>query len=186
MTDRELIELFWERQEEALKVAQETYGPYCGAIAGNILHSREDVEECLNDTWLRLWNAIPPQRPEKLGIFAGKITRNLAFDRVKAQRAEKRGGDEIELILEELGECIAGSDSVESQIITRELEKSMNDFVGKLPQKERNVFLRRYYFAERTEEIARRYGYSSNYVLVLLHRSRRKLKAYLTKEGYFP
>ena len=185
MRDEQIIELFWQRNEQAIEETEKKYGAYCSTVGNNILQSRQDTEECVNDTWLRVWNVIPPQRPESLRVFLAKIVRNLAFDKLKARKADKRGGGEMELILDELEDCIFQGDSVESRLIAGELEESVDRFVHTLPERECNVFLRRYFFAESAETIAKRYGFSSNNVMVILSRSRRKLKAYLKKEGYF-
>lgn len=184
MEDREIVALYWQRDEGAVGRTAEKYGEYCRSIAENILRNQEDSQECVNDTWLRAWQGIPPQRPERLGPFLGKITRNLAFDRFKALRAEKRGGGETALVLEELGECLPSGENVEGQVLAKELETAMNRFVHTLPEQTCNVFLRRYFFGESAETIARRYGLTANHVAVLLSRARQKLRAYLKKEGY--
>lgn len=184
MQDNRIIDLFWDRDEAALSMASEAYGAYCRSIAQNILRSAEDAEECVNDTWLRAWNAIPPQRPRRLAVFLGKITRNLAIDRYKARTAEKRGGGETETLLSELAECVADANDVEGQIFARDLETAMNHFVRGLPRREGDAFVRRYYFAESADQIARRYDMTTNHVMVTLSRTRKKLRSYLKKEGY--
>ena len=107
MEDSRIVELYWQKNADAIKETDSKYGAYCFAIADNILHNEEDSEECVNDTWLNAWNAMPPQRPTKLRLFLAKITRNLSFNRFQAQGAKKRGGGEINLVLDELAECIA-------------------------------------------------------------------------------
>ncbi|MCL2153263.1 MAG: hypothetical protein FWH57_09970 [Oscillospiraceae bacterium] len=124
MTDAEIIDLFWNRDQAAITQTSKQYGNYCYAIANGILNNREDSEECVSDTWLKAWNAIPPQRPYKLSLFLGKITRNLAFDKYKMNRAKKRGGSEFALVLDELDECIPSSNTVEQTIETEELERT--------------------------------------------------------------
>lgn len=183
MRDERIVELFWQRDEGAISASAEVYGAYCRSVAQNILNDSEDAEECVNDTWLRAWNAIPPQRPKRLRMFLAKITRNLALDRCKAREAGKRGGGETLLALEELGECV-GQPRVENTVFARELEAAVNRFVRGLPRRECNVFLRRYFFAEPVAEIGKKYGLSPNHVMVILSRTRKKLKAYLEKEGY--
>ena len=185
MEDSQIIELYFRRKEEAIKETDNKYGSYCFSIAENILHNTEDSEECVSDTWLKAWNAIPPGRPTVLRMFLAKITRNLSFNRFHARNAEKRGGGEIHLVLEELAECIANESDTESEYIAKELEQSIRSFVRKLPEREGNVFVRRYFFTEPIAMIAKRYHMTENYVMVSLSRTRGKLKAHLSKEGYF-
>ena len=183
MEDDQIIELFWQKNADAISETANKYGSYCFTIAENILHNTEDSEECVNDTWLRTWNAIPPQRPGVFRIFLAKITRNLAFNRFHARNAEKRGGGEIALVLDELGECLGGADT-EAAYEAKELRQCIRHFVRSLPEREGNVMARRYFFAEPVADIAKRYGLSENNVMVILSRTRKKLKAHLLKEGY--
>lgn len=184
MEEQKIIELYWNRDESALTETDRKYGMYCRSIAWNILHSQEDSEECVNDTYLRAWNTIPPQRPARLNMYLAKITRNLAFDRYKAQMAQKRGGSEITVILDELAECVAGGESVEDAFLAKELAEAIGSFVRGLSEREANVFVRRYFFAETAKQIGTRYSLSANNVTVILSRTRQKLKEYLKKEGY--
>ena len=124
LTDAEIIDLYWNRDQAAITQTANQYGNYCYAIANGILSNHEDSEECLNDTWHRAWEAMPPQRPNKLTLFLGKITRHLAFDKYKMSRAKKRGGSEFSLVLDELDECIPSSNTVEQTIETEELERT--------------------------------------------------------------
>ncbi len=183
LEDSQIIELYWQRSADAISETAGKYGAYCFAIADNILRSAEDSEECVNDTWLRAWNAIPPQRPKALRLFLAKITRNLSFDRYHAQTAEKRGGGELALVLDELGECLGGGDT-EAAYEAQELRRSIQRFVRALPEREGNVLVRRYFFAEPVADIAKRYGLTENNVMVILSRTRKKLKNHLLKEGY--
>lgn len=185
MLDEKIVELYWNRDENAISATAEKYGGYCSSIAGNILHSVEDCEECVNDTWLRTWYAIPPQRPRNLRMFLAKITRNLAFDRYKAQTADKRSG-EITVILDELAECITTGVTAEDHVIANALKDTVNRFVRKLPLREGNVFVRRYFFGETAEDIGNRYGLSAGNVMVILSRTRQKLRIHLKKEGFLP
>ena len=185
MEDSQIIELYFMRKEEAIKETDSKYGSYCFSIAENILHNTEDSEECVSDTWLKAWNAMPPERPTVLRMFLAKITRNLSFNRFHARNAEKRGGGEIHLVLEELAECIANESDTESEYLAKELEQSIRSFVRKLPEREGNVFVRRYFFTEPVAVIAKRYHMTENNVMVILSRTRGKLKAHLSKEGYF-
>ena len=183
MDDSQIVELYWQKNADAISESAKKYGLYCFAIAENILHNTEDSEECVNDTWLHAWNAIPPQRPGVLRPFLAKITRNLSFNRLNIRNAQKRGGGEIALVLDELGECLGGADT-ESAYEAKELRLCVRNFVRSLPEREGNVLVRRYFFAEPVADIAKRYGLSENNVMVILSRTRRKLKAHLLKEGY--
>jgi len=184
MTDYEIIELYLKRDEQAIIESQNTYGAYCYKIADNILHNHEDSEECVNDTWLRTWNLVPPQRPNYLSLFLGKITRNVSFDCWRKKHTKKREQQEMNLVLEELEECIPASMDVEQEILTQELGKIINQFLGGLKQKDREIFLCRYYYVESISNIAVRYGIKESYVLVILSRVRKKLERFLQKEGY--
>ena len=183
MDDSRIIELYWNRDSDAIEESGKKYGAYCFSIANNILRSKEDAEECVNDTWLRAWNAIPPQKPAKLQMFLAKITRNLSFDRLRSHSAEKRGGGEIALALDELAECVPCEGGAASELEYQELVKAVRRFVKSLPERDCNVFLRRYFFTESVREIASRYCLSENHVAVILSWVRRKLKQYLLKEG---
>ncbi|MBQ7874356.1 MAG: sigma-70 family RNA polymerase sigma factor [Oscillospiraceae bacterium] len=186
MRDDEIISLYFERDEKALAETEEKYGAYCRAVAENILRNSEDVEECINSAWLGAWNAIPPNTPKNLKIFLAKITRNIALNKLKAKTAEKRGGDESCAILDELSECISSGESIEEGFVAKELGESINRFAARLPKRERNIFIRRYFFMETAETIGERYALSANNVAVILHRIRKKLKNHLEKEGYTP
>ena len=183
MEDSRIVELYWQKNADAISETAGKYGSYCFAIAENILHNTEDSEECVNDTWLHAWNAIPPQRPNALRMFLAKITRNLAFNRFNARNAEKRGGGEIALVLDELGECLGGADT-EAAYEAKELRQCIRRFIRALPERDGNVMARRYFFAEPVADIAKRYGLNENHVMVILSRTRKKLKAHLLKEGY--
>lgn len=184
MEDSEIVELYWQKNANAISETANKYGAYCFTIANNILHSAEDSEECVNDTWLHAWNAMPPQRPNVLRMFLAKITRNLSFNRFNARNVEKRGGGEIILVLDELGECLASGSDVEAAYEAMELEQCIRRFVRMLPERERSVFVRRYFFTEPMSAIAERYGLTVNNITVILSRTRKKLKLELMKEGY--
>lgn len=183
MQDEEIVDLFWERKERAIEETQRSYGKYCFSIAYNILRDDRDSEECVNDTWLRAWNVIPPKRPERLSIFLGTITRNLSFDKWKYKNADKRGSGIMEAELEELLECVPSAQSTEEVVEAAELERSINRFLHTLPEKECNIFLRRYWYVEEYHEIAGRYRMNLNSVKTSLFRTRKKLKRYLEQEG---
>ncbi len=177
------MDLYWERNELAIRESEKSYGRYCQSIAYNILHDREDSDECVNDTWMRAWGVIPPKRPDRLAIFLGTITRNLSIDRWKRKRAQKRGNGETEVALEELTECIPAVNSTEDIVEASELERMINDFLYSLSEQDCNVFLRRYWFMEEYAVISDKYGIKLNTVKTSLHRTREKLRVYLEKEG---
>ena len=183
MEDRAIIDLYWARQEQALEETEQKYGRYCRTIAFNILRDRQDSEECVNDTWLRAWNAMPPQKPNVLRQFLAKITRNLSLDRWRTAQALKRGGGATEVALEELGECVCGSTDPATQLELEELKTAIARFLQELPERDRNIFLRRYFYLEDTAAIARRYVLRQANVRLILSRTRQKLKDYLQKEG---
>lgn len=183
MKDTEIVDLYFQRDEAAITQSQLSYGNYCYSIAFHVLHTKEDSEECVNDTWMRAWNSIPPTRPQKLSIFLGTITRNLSFDRWKQKNAVKRGNGEMEATLDELAECVPDKNNTEEIVEERELQRHINAFLGTLKEKDRNIFLRRYWYAEEYSEIAACYGLNLNTVKTTLFRVRGKLKEYLEKEG---
>lgn len=180
MDDNNIIELYWQRDQSAVKESQKKYGAYCNTIAVNILNSAEDSEECVNDTWLRAWNAIPPEKPERLRVFLGRITRNLAIDKYRKRRAEKNGGGQIAVCLDELGECIGEDSPIEDRVALREL---INSFLIALTDKNRDVFLLRYWYMMPIQKIAERHGISEGAVKMILQRVRNKLKEHLEREG---
>lgn len=184
MEDSQIIELYWQKNTDAITETSSKYGAYCYTIADNILHSIEDSEECVNDTWLHAWNAMPPQKPNVLRMFLAKITRSLSVNRFKARSAEKRGGGEINLVLDELADCLAGGTNVEAEYEVRELEQCIRRFVRGLPERDGNVFVRRYFFTEPVAVIAKRYSLTESNVTVILSRTRKKLRLKLAKEGY--
>ena len=182
MEDDRIVELFFARDQQALRETQSKYSRYLQAIAYRVLGSREDSEECVNDALLSAWNAIPPKRPTVFRMFLAKLTRNHAINRRKAQNAAKRGGGEAMLAIEELEECVAGTHDTEDSAMTEELQRAINAFVKSLPERERDTFLQRYFFVKDVKEIAREYGISGSNAGVILSRTRAKLKEYLTKE----
>ncbi len=184
MEDEQILNLYFARDERAVEETDRKYGSYCFSLANNILHSPQDAEETVSDTYLNTWNAIPPQRPSVLKMFLAKITRNLAFTRWRRYNAEKRGGGEMELVLEELEGCIATAGSVEDRLNGRELAAAIRTFLNTLPRREQDIFLRRYFFVEESGAIAQRYGMKPDTVRRTLSRTRAKLKTYLQQEGY--
>lgn len=184
MQDKEIISLFFARDQKALSEVSQKYGAYCYSLAFHIVSQHEDAEECVNDTWLGAWNSIPPQKPDILKYFLAKITRSKAIDRLKKYHAKKRGEDEAALVLDELSECIAGGSDPESEILICELSDIINVFLEAIPIRDRQLFVRRYFYTERIDDIASKAGMSKNNVSVSLHRTRAKLKEHLKKEGY--
>lgn len=185
MTDARIIELYFERDERAIGETDRKYGPYCRSIAYNILFSHEDAEESMNDTYLRAWNSMPPERPNILSAFLGKICRRLSIDRWRRDRAEKRGGGEPALALEELEYCIpSGSGDPADELELRELQRLYERFLTSLPAAERRVFLCRYWYMDPIADIARRFGFTEAKVTSMLHRTRERFRAVLEKEGY--
>ena len=184
MDDSRIVELYWRRSGDAIAETSRKYGGYCYAIAYNLLSSVRDAEECVNDTWLGAWNAIPDNRPQDLAPVLGKIARRLAFNRFRADRAEKRGGGELPLVLEELGGCVPVVPSAAQAVEDGELEAEINRFLYALPPRDCDVFLRRYWYGESLAEIAGRYGLKLNTVKTSLYRTREKLRRHLEQEGY--
>lgn len=182
MEDSGILELYFLRNEQALRETSKKYGAYCSAIAYGILQNREDTEETVNDTWLSAWNAIPPKRPGCLQGFLGRITRNASIDRWRRRTAEKRGGEMV-LALEELGECIPSGDNVEQQVEAAELGRMLEAFLKTLPVERRRMFLLRYWYLMPIREIASRLGWTEGRVKTALHRVRRQLLVYLQERG---
>ena len=183
MEDSKIIDLYFERNEAAITETDQKYGAYCRSIAWNILQNHEDSEECVSDTWLRAWNAMPPQRPRVLRQFLAKITRNLSLDRFRADHAHKRGSGEVPLALEELKECV-GSGNPATDAERKLLEELIGQFLQQLSQRDRGVFLRRYFYMESHKDIAARYGMKETNVRLCLSRTRQRLREYLRKEDF--
>lgn len=184
MKDEQIVQLYWDRDEAAVSESSMKYGAYCTLIAQNILQNSLDAEECVNDTWMQAWKAMPPHRPAMLSTFLGKITRNLSFDLYKKMHCEKRGGNRMEETLEELAECVSGKDDIESQWEAKELLREINRFLLLLPEEKRCMFILRYWYVDGISEIAERLGRSENYISVSLNRTRNKLKKHLIERGF--
>lgn len=183
MNDSDIVDLYWRRSADAVTETQKKYGSYCYAIAFGCLGNAQDAEECVNDTWLKAWNAMPQNRPARLAPFVGKITRSLCFDRFRSSQAQKRGGGELPLVLEELSGCIPSVPSAAQAVEDAELAQLVNDFLHTLPARDCNIFLRRYWYAESLEDIAKRYKMKLNTVKTSLFRTRGKLRSFLETEG---
>jgi len=182
LEDSKIIGLFFERSEQALEELNRKYGPAVRKTAANILNDRLDVEECVNDTYLRVWNSIPPQNPNPLVSYVCKIARNLAVNRYHANRAEKRNGN-FTLILDEMEECIPSGVNVETEAEAKELAAAINRFLSTLSPEDRLLFVRRYWYADSVTDLAVLTNGSPNRISVRLFRIREKLRKTLVKEG---
>ncbi len=183
MEDRRIVELYLARSEEAIAETDRKYGKYCSYIAFSILSSRQDAEECVNDTYMRAWNAIPPHKPVQLSTFLGKITRNLALNRYKSLHAQKRGKDQVDVALSELEECIGGTSKVETRADELVVVEVMNRFLAGQPKLNRVVFVKRYWYLSSIKEIADELGMNENRITSMLFRMRKELKKCLESEG---
>lgn len=184
MKEEALLTMFARKDEAAISALQTEYGAYCRKIAAAILPCPEDCEECLADVWNQCWQTLPTRRPENLKAYLAAITRNAAKRHYDRMTAEKRGGTETALVLEELAECITGGETPEELLLKKTLADEINRFLKTLPARQRDVFLRRYYFSDSTADIAHRYCLREDHVLVLLSRARKKLRQHLKQEGF--
>lgn len=184
MEDHAIIDLYWARNEQALTETENKYGNYCRSISSNILHDHADVEECMNDMLLQAWNSLPPQRPHVFPVYLGTIIRNLSLNRLRRASAKKRGSNLPELAYEELQESVPSTCTVEEQISARELGRALDRFLRTIPEKDCCIFLRRYWYLDTHGQIATRMRMTEGGVKVNLHRTRKKLRAYLAQEGY--
>jgi RNA polymerase sigma-70 factor (ECF subfamily) len=182
MSDSAILELYLERDESAIAETSRKYGGYCKRVAMNILDNADDVDECVNDAWLAVWNAIPPEKPRSLGGFLAKITRNLSLDRYRARGALKRGGNFV-AVLSELDECLPAPHDVQGEFEAGQVAVVINRFLGELPTQQREIFTRRYYSGDSLSDIADDFGMSYSKAASILHRLRGRLKEELQKEG---
>lgn len=183
MDDTKIIELFWSRDEKALEATANKYGGKLHRLADNILKSSEDAEESVNDTYLKAWNTIPPQKPMHYFAYLAKICRYIAFDKLDLSKAKKRNANIVELTAE-MELCLPDASS-EAKLESEEIGKLLNRFLNELSQENRLIFMRRYRYAENIREIAERYGISEGNVKTRLHRTRTKLKKFLESEGIY-
>jgi RNA polymerase sigma-70 factor (ECF subfamily) len=183
LEDNKIIDLFWQRAETAIDEISQKYASYCHSIAYRILYNDDDADECVNDTWLRAWNAMPPARPDRLSAFLGKITRNLSLNRYEKAQAEKRGGGVVEIALSELEDCVPGRMSVNDEIEGIFITKAIDRFLDALPRQSRNVFVQRYWYLSSIADISADLGISESNVMSMLFRTRNKQKKFLEKEG---
>ena len=184
MDDNEIVELFFARDEGAIEAAAGQYGAYCATIALNILGDQGAAEECVNDAWLRCWDAIPPQRPRSLKCFAGRIVRNLALSALRSEKARKRGGGQGAVALDELAEVVSGGETPEGALDRQAFRAALDSFLAGLTERNRNLFLRRYWYLDSTEQLAVRFRMSRTQVTTTLHRLRVKLRDHLQQEGF--
>lgn len=183
LEDGSIIQMYWDRNEEAIGRTKEKYGRYCYSIAYGILSDKEDAEETENDTYLGAWDSMPPHKPDVLSTFLGKITRNLSLKKWRNKNAIKRGAGEVGLTLDELTECIPSAESVDKEVELKELGRIIDLFLRRIPENERNVFICRYWYFDSIADICKRYGYSASKVKMLLLRTRKKLRSKLEEEG---
>lgn len=182
MEDKEIIELYWNRNEDAIAETSSKYGKLCFLIANNILACHEDAEECVNDTYLGVWNAIPKQRPSRFSVFVSRITRNLALKKYEYLSAAKRN-PEVGCSFEELGDCVSGKEYIEEELENKRIEQAIDVFLWNLSEEKRTVFIRRYWYLDSIDAICRHTGYSQNKIKSMLFHMRQKLRSYLESEG---
>ncbi|MBP5254110.1 MAG: sigma-70 family RNA polymerase sigma factor [Clostridia bacterium] len=184
MDDRKIIELFFERSEQAIIELSNKYGAICSKVANHILNNRLDAEECVNDAYLGVWNTIPPQRPDPLLSYVCRIVRNLALKKYHENTAQKRNSI-YDVALDEIADCIPAPFSVEDEIMAKEVAGIINGFLETLDRQSRIMFIRRYWHADSIEELAALFHRSRHYISVRLSRTRKALKQHLEKEGVF-
>lgn len=184
MEDEKIIELYWQRSPDAIAETSRKYGAYCMRLSMNILADREDSEENVNDTYLRAWNAIPPQRPKLLKAWLGKVIRNLAINCREKAAAQKRQGDQYTLSLDELDECIPDPGTAEERTYVRELGRALNAFLATEAALDRKIFVSRYFYCETTAQTAEKLGLTQGQVKVRLHRCRERLRKYLRSQEF--
>ena len=184
MDDIQIISLFLARDEQAIRETQTKYGGYLFSIAQRILQSREDSEESVMSTYHAAWNSIPPAHPNRLSLYLGKITRSISLNTWRRMHADKRGSGETQTVLDELTECIAGSENVEAEAEYIHLIESINRFLSTLRKEDRFIFVLRYWHMYPIPEIAARLHAGESRIKTSLHRTRGKLRLYLIKEGY--
>ena len=182
MEDLAIIELYWARDEGAITETDLKYGPLCRRLAFNILSDREDSEECVNDTWHRAWDTMPPQRPESLRAYLGRIVRNLSISRLRQRTAQKRGGG-LEVMLSELEDCLPSPAQVEQDLEAKELAAAISRWLRSLEPDDRVLFVRRYWYGEAVSRLASEWGASSNQMAKRMQKLRRALKKRLEQEG---
>lgn len=182
MDDKQIVALYWARNEQALAETAAKYGNYCFRIAYNILSNREDADECVNDTYLGAWERIPPHEPSVLSAFLGKLTRRISLNKWRNRTRQKRGGGEVAMALDELYECIPSGEDIARQTEQKELNRAITTFLNGLPQTERDVFVCRYWYLADIKKISKAFGFTESKVKSMLHRTRIKLRTHLKEE----
>ena len=182
MDDESIVELYWQRSEQAIPETTARYGNYCHVIAYNILNNLEDSDECVNDTWLNAWNSMPKNRPTRLAPYLGKLTRWLALSRLRDNNSLRRGGGEISLTLDELSESLDSGECVETRVEENELASIVQDFLNSIDETQRTVFIARYWYASSIKEISEKFGFSQSKVSSMLMRTRYALRKHLEVE----
>ncbi|MBQ8868813.1 MAG: sigma-70 family RNA polymerase sigma factor [Oscillospiraceae bacterium] len=183
MDDIKIVELFWQRNDGALSAVKAKYERLLFSVAENILRNREDSEECVNDTYLASWNSIPPQRPEKLGAYLSKLTRNLSLKKWREKTAKKRGSGSVTVLISELDDCISDGKSIDQALSEKSLAEIIDSFLRTLETDERDLFVCRYFYFCSVAQLADKFGYSKSKVKTQLYRTRQKLSIRLEKEG---
>ncbi len=183
MNDQAIVQMFWDRDEDAVAEAKEQYKAYCLYIADNVLHDRRDAEECLNDALLAAWKSIPPQKPENLKTYLGKLIREIAINRWKRNTRRKRIRSDVIQSLDEIAEIVSGGD-FDAALEEAELSREISRFLRAAEETKRNVFIRRYWYYDSIDSICRRYGFGKSKVLMMLKRTRDELAQHLKKEGF--
>ncbi len=182
MHDKEIISLYFDRDEKAIEYTEQKYRAYCYSVADKVLNNAQDDEECLNDVWLAAWNSIPPNDPSSLATYLGRITRNISVRRLRFINRKKRGR-ELTVYIEELNEAIPSANSIEEALENQSLRELLERFLRSQNKQNRNIFVCRYYYLDSIADIAVRFGMTENQVKLRLFRLRNKLKNYLEKEG---
>ena len=184
MKDTEIVDLYWDRNEDAIEQTQQKYGAYLSKIAYNILSDFEDSKECVNDTYLNAWNSMPPHKPSVLSTYLGKITRELSIDMFRKKSCIKRYASEYASSLDELGDSFSDGTTPEQSFNAKLLDDAINRFLRALPDDARSTFIGRYYFFDSLKDVAGYCGMSESKAKSMLYRTRQSLKAYLVKEGF--
>ena len=183
MEDSKIVDLYWQRSEQAVPETAAKYGSYCRTIAYNILSDAQDAEECVNDTYLKAWNSMPTNRPSRLAPYLGKLSRWISLTRLRERNALRRGGGEVSLVLDELSEALPGREDIQKTVELKELGEAVRRFLAGIDETEAQVFLARCWYMAPIAEIADRFGFPESKINSMLHRTRQKLLRFLKEEG---
>lgn len=184
MEDEQIVSLYWQRSESAIRETEQKYDRYLTKIAYNILSDHEDSRESVNDTYLAAWNSIPPHRPSVLSAYLGKLTRRISIDIFRCRNREKRRASEYALSLSELGDCVSAGNTTEDMVNVKLLADAIGIYLRLIPEEARNAFLGRYYYLDSLKEVAAYCGMTESKAKTVLYRTRQGLKDYLKKEGF--